>query len=111
MESDKSELAAEALDLQGTLFAFVRIRIKEATYEEQPVKFVYFEIVSPALRTMLLQETVAETRNRNESLQSYTSTISHEFRTPLSTALMFLELVVKENLSDNVRRMIMLIIS
>ena len=34
VEPDHSDLAAEALELQGTLFAFVRIRIKEATYEE-----------------------------------------------------------------------------
>ena len=37
---EQTGLAAEALDLQGTLFAFVRIRIKEETYEEQPVKII-----------------------------------------------------------------------
>ena len=30
-------------------------------------------------------------KNRVDSLESYTSTISHEFRTPIGTSLMFLE--------------------
>ena len=38
-----------------------------------------------------LESKILEEQNRNVSLQSYTSTISHEFRTPLATSLMFLE--------------------
>ena len=34
-------------------------------------------------------------KNRNESLETYTSTISHEFRTPLSTSLMLLESILR----------------
>jgi signal transduction histidine kinase len=34
---------------------------------------------------------IQEEKNRADSLQSYTSTMSHEFRTPLGTSLMFLE--------------------
>ena len=32
-----------------------------------------------------------EEKNRNESLSSYTSMVSHEFRTPIATSLMFLQ--------------------
>ena len=40
---------------------------------------------------MMLQSEILESKNRNDCLESYTSTISHEFRTPLSTIIMFLE--------------------
>ena len=40
---------------------------------------------------MQLEAKVLAETNRAETLESYTSTISHEFRTPLSTSLMFLE--------------------
>ena len=42
-------------------------------------------------------------------MESYTSTISHEFRTPLSTALMFLESLL-DTLSGEERRTIRMII-
>ena len=38
-----------------------------------------------------LESKLLEEKNVNESLQSLTSTISHEFRTPLATVLMFIE--------------------
>ena len=43
---------------------------------------------------MRLEAQILEEKNRNETLESYTSTISHEFRTPLSTSLMFLEQIL-----------------
>ena len=39
---------------------------------------------------MKFQSAIIEERNRADTLESYTSTISHEFRTPLSTSVMFL---------------------
>ena len=51
-------------------------------------------------------------QNRNESLESYTSTISHEFRTPLATSLMFLENLLNNfNLAPEVINLVTLIIS
>ena len=35
-------------------------------------------------------------KNKSEYLKSYTSTMSHEFRTPLGTSLMFLEDLMKD---------------
>ena len=43
------------------------------------------------MKRLQLESQILEERNRNQTLQSYTSTISHEFRTPLGTSLMFLE--------------------
>ena len=51
-------------------------------------------------------------QNRNESLESYTSTISHEFRTPLATSLMFLENLIKNfKLTPEVINLVTLITS
>ena len=47
-----------------------------------------------------LESQILEEQNRRESLESYTSTISHEFRTPIATSLMFLEILQKEKTLD-----------
>ena len=46
-----------------------------------------------------LESQILEQKNRNETLESFTSTISHEFRTPLGTALMFMEQMMLLNLN------------
>eukprot|EP00353_Schmidingerella_taraikaensis_P006733 CAMPEP_0185593826 /NCGR_PEP_ID=MMETSP0434-20130131/72769_1 /TAXON_ID=626734 ORGANISM="Favella taraikaensis, Strain Fe Narragansett Bay" /NCGR_SAMPLE_ID=MMETSP0434 /ASSEMBLY_ACC=CAM_ASM_000379 /LENGTH=117 /DNA_ID=CAMNT_0028220723 /DNA_START=116 /DNA_END=469 /DNA_ORIENTATION=+ len=43
-----------------------------------------------------LESQIIVEKNRTESLESYTSTISHEFRTPLSTTLMLLESILRQ---------------
>jgi len=55
---------------------------------------------------MILQNSVLEAQMRNESLDNFTSTISHEFRTPLSTCLMFL-VTLLSLISDNSQREIL----
>jgi len=58
-----------------------------------------------------LEGQILEEKNRAESLQSFTSTISHEFRAPLGTSLMFLETLVKrEGLPSSVVNTLNLII-
>ena len=58
---------------------------------------------------MRLESEVLEEKNRSQSMESFTSTISHEFRTPLSTALMFLESIV-HTLPPKQKRIIKMII-
>lgn len=59
-----------------------------------------------------LESQLLEQTNRNQSLQSYTSTISHEFRTPIGTALMLLEQMLQKNRFDiSTQKTINLIIS
>ena len=43
----------------------------------------------------LLELQIKKEKYRADSLHSYTSTMSHEFRTPLGTSLMFLEDLMK----------------
>ena len=40
---------------------------------------------------MMLKLKIVEAQNLSENMESYTATISHEFKTPLSTSLMFIE--------------------
>ena len=50
-----------------------------------------------------LESQVLTEKNRNESLESYTSTISHEFKTPLGITLMLLESLPRAELSESAR--------
>ena len=60
---------------------------------------------------MRLEAQILEEKNRNETLESYTSTISHEFRTPLSTSLMFLEQMIRFITNPEHYKIVQLIIS
>ena len=42
-----------------------------------------------------LESKLVQQKNIAINLESYTSMMSHEFRTPLGTALMFLDMVLK----------------
>ena len=52
-------------------------------------------------------------KNRSETLETYTSTISHEFRTPLGTSLMLIEQILTNNcpIDDGTFQMLTLIVS
>ena len=47
-----------------------------------------------------MEKRILEEKNKNESLESYTSVISHEFKTPISTSIMLIE-QMKENCDDS----------
>ena len=58
-----------------------------------------------------LESQILEEKNLNATLESYTSTISHEFRTPLGTSLTFLEDLMKKNFDKQTMSVLQLIIS
>ena len=79
-------------DSDGKLVSeYTLIRAKKIDYLEQPAIAIYFQSMTKHLNQLRLESQVLEEKNRVQMLESYTSTISHEFRTPLSTSLMFLE--------------------
>jgi len=57
-----------------------------------------------------LESQVLAEKHRNESIESYTSTISHEFRTPIGTSLMFLQQLLELDLCEQAKEVIMLVI-
>ena len=44
-----------------------------------------------------LEKEILKIKNLNKSLESFTSTISHEYRTPLGISLIFLEQLIEQN--------------
>lgn len=65
--------------------------MKHIEYLEKKAIAVYFTDVSHHIKQLRLEKEMITEKNRLETLESYTSTISHEFRTPLSTCLQFLD--------------------
>ena len=45
---------------------------------------------------MRLKSKMIQQKNIAQNLESYTSMISHEFRTPLGTVLMFIDMILNE---------------
>ena len=63
---------------------------------------IYFQNVTQLVKKLRLEGKILEEKNRVNSLQSYTSTMSHEFRTPRGNSLMFLENILQtEGLSPS----------
>lgn len=60
------------------------------SYLESPAIALYFENMTKHVNEINLQSAILEEKNINETLESFTSTISHDFRTPVATCLMFL---------------------
>ena len=58
---------------------------------EQPAIAVYFQDMTAYVEQLSLQKQILDEKSKAQNLQNFTSTISHEFRTPLGTSLMFLE--------------------
>ncbi len=56
---------------------------------------IHFEDMTEHIKNMRLESQILEEKNKADSLESHTSMISHEFRTPLSTSIMLLEGIVK----------------
>ena len=55
---------------------------------------MYFEEVTKNVQMMRLESKVIQQRNIAQNLESYTSMMSHEFRTPLATSIMFIEMIL-----------------
>ena len=88
------------------------IRAKKIEYLESPSIAVYFQNMTQQVEKLRLESKLLAEKNRNSSLESYTSTISHEFRTPLGTSLMFLEQMLNEmKLNKSSKRVIGLVVS
>lgn len=73
---------------------YTRIRVEKIEFQDESATAVYFEDVTQAVKMMHLESQLIQKKNEAINLESYTSMMSHEFRTPLATALMFIDLVL-----------------
>ena len=70
---------------------FCSIHVKSIDYMGEECTAIYFCCMTHHVDAMRFQSEIIEEKNRSETYQSYTATISHELRTPVSTCIMFLE--------------------
>ena len=86
------------------------IRAKKIHYLESPAIAIYFQNMTQYVNQIHLESQILEEKNRNETLESFTSTISHDFRTPLGTSLMFLEQLMSQEFNKGVMTVLNLIV-
>lgn len=70
---------------------FCSIHVKKIMYEGEMCIAVYFCCMTHHVDAMRLQSVCIDEKNKADTMQSSVSVVSHEFRTPLSTSIMFLE--------------------
>ena len=87
------------------------IRTKEIDYLDSPCIAIYFQSMTTHVEQFRLESQILEEKNLNATLESYTSTMSHEFRTPLGTSLTFLEDLMKKDLDPSTLSVLQLITS
>ena len=86
--------------------------MKSIEFEEEPAVAVYFYDFSHHMESMKLQGEVIKQKSRNESLKERHVTVSHEFRTPLTSSLMLLEgIISKYQHSEGALKILWLVIS
>ena len=101
-----------AEDIESYETQYTKVRVKKIDYLESPAIAIYFFNMTKEVAQLQLESKLMEQTNKNKSLQSYTSTISHEFRTPIGTSLMFLEQMCRtESFNAKTQQIIDLIIS
>ena len=84
-----------SMQVDNNRYSFVQVRVEPIEYHEKPALAIFIDNVTQNIKLMQLQNRIFETRAKNESLENFTSTISHEFRTPLLTSLMYLSMLLK----------------
>lgn len=70
------------------------------TYLGEPAIAIFFQNMTKHVDQIRLESDLLKEQNRVETLQSFTSTISHEFSTPLNTCIMLLETLVLKDIID-----------
>ena len=63
------------------------------------------------VKCIALESKVLEEKNIASSLESYTSMISHEFRTPLATSMMFLKNILRLVFDKHITEMLSLVMN
>ena len=88
---------------------FTQIRVKSIDFMDKSATALYFYDMTHHVDSLRLESQVLESKSKNAALVNNQMTISHEFRTPLSTSLMFLESLLVEKLSPSGQKLIKLV--
>ena len=98
-----------SLKINDCHYSFIKVRVEEIEYKQLPALAIFLDNSTSNVESMMLQMSVNQGKIRNEYLESYTSTISHEFRTPLCSCLLFLETILSMALLEKQRYIIQMI--
>ena len=74
--------------------SFFRISVNSIEYLGESSIALYIEDVTEHERNKILSNELLKQRSEQRNMENFTSTISHEFRTPLATALTFIVLLL-----------------
>ena len=72
---------------------------------------MHLQDVTSIVKQLHLQQEVMEQKRKTEKLETYTSTVSHEFRTPLGTSIMQLEELLKDDRYKKFHKVIRIVLS
>ena len=81
----------DTIEIENSWYAFIAIRSTAIEFQEQPATAIFLSNCTDHVKSMMLKLKIVEAQNLSENMESYTATVSHEFKTPLSTSLMFIE--------------------
>ncbi len=70
---------------------YYQIRVKSIEFLAEQATAIYFYDFTHHMQSVKLEGEIIEQKARNKSLKESQVTVSHEFRTPLSSSLMLLE--------------------
>ena len=70
---------------------YYQIRVKSIEFLSEQATAIYFYDFTHHMQSVKLEGEIIEQKARNKSLKESQVTVSHEFRTPLSSSLMLLE--------------------
>lgn len=73
---------------------FYEINIKHIQFNEAPATAIFLVNINHIFEIMRLENRILLQNSKEKSIESYTSTISHEFTTPLKTAILLLNIIL-----------------
>ena len=86
------------------------MRVKSIDFlDSSAATAIYFNDMTHHVERLQLESDVLEQKSKHEALVNYQLTISHEFRTPLSSSLMFLESLMNNMLDESSKQIIHII--
>ena len=90
---------------------YYQIRVKSIDFLQKSGIAVYFYDLTQHIKNLELSRQLLKQEKENKALTLSQLTLSHEFRTPLSSSLMFLESLLPSILIEGSRNIILIVIA
>ena len=110
-KSSESSRTGEQSESIAPVHSYYQIRVKSVQFCQKPATAVYFYDLSSHVTSLQLSKKLLKQVKKNASLTLSQMTLSHEFRSPLTSILMLLQSMLQSIIDEQKRRTIILIIS